>query len=54
MKPEMLLSEEAYNVFSYLDNHGDGTHYKECGAVFGDADVKYQGYKEPYEEEGVE
>ena len=54
MMPVVQLSEEADNVLGYLDYHGDGTHDKECGAVFGDADVEYQGYKEPYEEEGVE
>ena len=46
----MLLSEEADNVLGHFDYHGDGAHDKECGAVFRDADVKYQCYKEPYEE----
>ena len=48
------LSEEAYNIFSYLDGHGYKTYDKECCAVFGNADVENQCHKEPNEEEGVE
>jgi hypothetical protein len=41
MKSEVLLSEEAYNVLSHFDDHGDEAHDKEGGAVFGDADIEY-------------
>jgi hypothetical protein len=41
MKSEVLLSEEAYNVLSHFDDHGDEAHGKEGGAVFGDADIEY-------------
>jgi hypothetical protein len=54
MRAGVLLSEEADDVLGHLDDHGDGTHGKEGGAVFGDSNVKNQGYKEPYKEEGVE
>ena len=37
MKSEVLLSEEAYNVLSHFDDHGDEAHGKEGCAVFGNS-----------------
>jgi hypothetical protein len=48
------LSEESYDIFGHLDDHGDGTHGKEGCAVFGDSDVEYQCHEKTHEEEGVE